>query len=117
MHATIQNNADIVLVLLEAGANPNAQDKQGTTPLHFATQGFDPTLASCLLASGAKVDLVDENGNSPLFNAVYNSRGHGELIELLIENGANKDLKNVHGVSPSDLAANIGNYDVAKFLR
>lgn len=116
MHATIDKKVDIVLLLLEAGADPNAQDGRGNSPLHFATQGHDPDVASCLIANGAKVDLVNENGNSPLFNAVFNSRGHGELIALLIESGANKDLKNAHGVSPSDLAATIGNYDVAKFF-
>jgi len=116
MHAIIDKNADIALILLEGGANPNAKDADGNTPLHFATQGYDPKMAALLLANGAEVDPLDNNGNSPLSNAVFNSQGNGELIMLLIEKGANKNLKNVHGVSPSDLAASIGNYDVAKFL-
>ncbi len=116
MHAVIDRKADIALLLLEAGANPNAKDADGNTPLHFATQGYDPQIATYLLANGAEIDPLDKNGNSPLSNAVFNSQGNGELIELLISKGANKNLKNVHGVSPLDLAMSIGNYDVAKFL-
>lgn len=116
MHATIDKNADIVLLLLEARADPNAQDSQGNSPLHFAAQGYDTEMASLLLANGAKVNLLNGHGNSPLFNAVFNSQGHGKLIKLLVDKGANKDSRNAHGVSPSELAATIGNYEVAKFL-
>jgi ankyrin repeat protein len=116
MHAVIDKRYDLVRLLLDNGANPNAQDRSGNAPLHFATQGHEQEMAALLLASGANVDILDSNGNSPLSNAVFNSQGHGQLIALLLNNGANRDLKNAYGVSPFDLARSIGNFDVAKFF-
>ena len=62
------------------------------------------------------MDAPDVNGNTPLSNAVFDSRGRDQMIKLLLSFGANKTLKNKHGVSPEDLAKSIGNYDVSKFL-
>jgi ankyrin repeat protein len=69
-----------------------------------------------LLGSGASVDLGDEHGNSPLFRAVFNSQGRGEIITLLLKADADRDLKNFYGVSPLELAQTIGNYNVKQFL-
>ena len=49
--------------------------------------------------------------------AVFNSRGSGELIELLRRHGADPYRENFHGVSPLGLARDIGNYDVAQFFQ
>jgi ankyrin repeat protein len=53
----------------------------------------------------------------PLSHAVFESRGRGEMIRLLLSFGADKALKNKHGVSPENLARTIANYDVSIFLR
>jgi ankyrin repeat protein len=62
------------------------------------------------------VDAQDIHGNTPLSRAVFDSKGRGQVIKLLLSSGANKDLKNKHGISPEDLAKSIGNYDVSKLL-
>ena len=51
-----------------------------------------------------------------LSGAVFDSKGRGSMIELLLASKASRSLKNKHGVSPEDLANSIGNYDVAKFF-
>jgi uncharacterized protein len=102
--------------LLAEGYDPNARDKSGWTPLHFAAQGNAVDLAECLLTGGAAVDTRDEHGNTPLSTAVFNSRGHGEMIALLRAYGADSYAQNNHGVSPLSLARDIGNYDVAQFF-
>jgi ankyrin repeat protein len=117
MYAALEGKADIVRLLLEGGADPNAQDQDNWTPLHFAAQSYDALVASILLEFGATLDVRNKYGNTPLFIAVVNSRGSGELITLLIEKGSDKNLKNNYGVSPLSLAESIGNYDVAKFLK
>jgi uncharacterized protein len=47
-----------------------------------------------------------------LFRSLFGSKGRGVVIKLLLQNGANKDKKNQHGVSPWDLAQKITNYDL-----
>jgi ankyrin repeat protein len=106
----------IAAELIRHGADVNAHDKCLRTPLHFAANSFQPELAELLLKNGASVDAQDINGNTPLSDAVFGSRGRGQLIKILLSSGANKSLKNRHGVSPEDLAKSIGNYDVGKFL-
>jgi ankyrin repeat protein len=74
-------------------------------------------MAKLLLDHGAAADAQDAHGNTPLSHAVFESRGRGEMIRLLLSFGADKALKNKHGVSPENLARTIANYDVSIFLR
>jgi len=106
-----------ILELVKAGLNPNDQDKNGWTPLHFAAQENSISAVRALIKCGANAELKDVFGNTPLFRAVFSSTGNGEIINCLIEAGANPDSKNKHDVSPKSLAESIGNYDLAKFFR
>jgi ankyrin repeat protein len=106
----------IAAELLRRGATANAQDRHLKTPLHFAASECRTEVAELLLKSGASVDAQDSNGNTPLSDAVFESMGRGQTIKLLLAYGANKSLKNNHGVSPEDLANSIANYDVRQFL-
>jgi ankyrin repeat protein len=102
--------------LIAAGADLAAADKHGWTPLHFAAQEWHLDVARMLMARGAAVDPVDEHGNTPLWRAAFSSRGRGELIELLLANGADPHRKNVRGVSPLELARTVANYDVLRWF-
>jgi ankyrin repeat protein len=62
------------------------------------------------------VDAVNSYGNTPLFTAVFNSRGLGELIKLLRHHGADPWHPNNTGQTPTGLARLIANYDVAQFF-
>jgi ankyrin repeat protein len=98
--------------LLDTGANPGLPDSRSWSPLHFAAQAGSPQVARALLDAGAPVDATDENGNTPLWRAVFSCRGEGELIKLLRQRGANPHRVNAHGQSPLSLARSIANYDV-----
>jgi ankyrin repeat protein len=98
------------------GAGINLQDKMGYSALHFASQNNCLEAVQLLLDSGANVDLEDSFGNTPLGRAVFTSEGKGDVIQLLLRNGADKDHKNKHRISPLDLAQKISNYDVAKYM-
>jgi uncharacterized protein len=102
--------------LLMSGADPSAADIDGFTPLHFAIQQSHVEAVSALLAAGADVNRRNRFGNGPLFTAVFNSRGHGEIIRLLRARGADPYATNAQGQTPVGLARLIANYDVAQFF-
>ena len=116
INAAIDNSVAVTKSLLEAGAHVNSQDSLGNSALHYAAQAYFPEIAAILIRNGATVDIQDQNGNTPLWRAIFNSRGRGELVTMLLKAGANKNLQNKHGKSPLELARSIGNYDVAQFL-
>lgn len=115
-YASADDDLATVLRLLAEGASPDAQDKQGFTPLHFACLEYSVATAFALLDGGASVDVENRFGNTPLSVAVFESRGRGELIELLRSHGADPLHANKSGQTPVGLARLIGNYDVAQFF-
>jgi ankyrin repeat protein len=115
-HAAADGDLARVLELLAGGANPNVSDSRSWAPLHFAAQARSASVARALLDAGADIDSVDDNGNTPLWRAVFNSRGDGELIRLLREYGADPYRMNSHGQSPVSLAHTISNNEVAQYF-
>lgn len=115
-YAALANDTDAVRQLLTEGTNPNAPDRLGFTPLHFAAQEGALAAAEILLAAGAQVDAANRYGNTPLATAVFNSRGRGELIQLLRRHGADPRHPNNTGQTPLSTARLIANYDVAQFF-
>jgi ankyrin repeat protein len=116
IHATIDAKDDFVRRLVEAGADPNKQDKLGNSALHYAAQNFAVTAAKTLIAAGAKIDIVDLHGNTPLWRAVFNSRGRGDVIKQLLAAGADRNHINKSGKTPVNLAQTISNYDMKQFF-
>ncbi|HKO17025.1 MAG TPA: ankyrin repeat domain-containing protein [Gemmatimonadaceae bacterium] len=69
-------------LLLAAGADPNAGNDRGWTPVHEAGYRNDPEMLVLLLASGGRVDLEAHGaGGTPLAVALF--WGHREAAELL----------------------------------
>ena len=77
-------------LLLRWGANVDARDNEGLTPLHMAAKraGRERTIA-CLLERGATVDAVDATSRTPLMVAAR--RDHKSNCEALIAAGADVD--------------------------
>lgn len=115
-YAALNDDAAEVGRLIGEGESPDVQDDQGFTPLHLAAQQSAVLSGAALLGGGATVDATNVFGNTPLFGAVFNSRGHGEMIQLLRSHGADPLHVNNSGQTPVGLARLIGNYDVARFF-
>lgn len=60
------SHAEVVGVLLEAGADPNVRQSGGWTPLHAAARAGDVTSVTLLLASGADPEVTNDEGTSVL---------------------------------------------------
>src|SRR4030081_723060 len=58
-------NRDAALKMIAAGADVNAAQGDGTTPLHWAVYKVDADLARTLLARGAKPDVISSYGSRP----------------------------------------------------
>ena len=57
-------------LLLERGANVNAQDKDNTTPLHLAVKWGSCEMEQSILEHDAQHNLVDKDGKNPLHLAL-----------------------------------------------
>ncbi|MEU7183843.1 MULTISPECIES: ankyrin repeat domain-containing protein [Streptomyces] len=110
--AALRGDGAEIEALLSSGADVNAGDANGFTALHLAAQECQVNAARVLLEGGAFVDQKNRFGNTPLFVAVFNSRGRGEMIKLLRSNGADPGAENGSGQTPLGLARLIANHDV-----
>jgi len=90
MAASMEGNTETVAILLKAGAQANAVNKIGKTPLHYAVIRRSNSMVVDLLNSGAKVDALDMAKRSPLEDAIY--YGNVEITKTLLERGAKPDL-------------------------
>jgi uncharacterized protein len=115
-NAVIEGSLPMTTILLRAGLDVDARNKNGQTPLHLASRMYQTELVDLLIKEGAEVDPQDQHGNTPLSDAVFESRGRGDVIRRLLAAAADPDLKNHHGVSPRGLALKIANFPVAQFF-
>ena len=122
MRAAKSGDADLIRLLLAAGADPSAMLPNHTTALMLAAGmtwrdggGAFPTrdratdegtldTMTLLLARGADVNAVNDAGDTALHGAVQ--RGSPAIIRFLAAHGARLDVKNRLGRTPLDAALN-----------
>ncbi|CAJ1437577.1 unnamed protein product [Effrenium voratum] len=85
--------------LLEAPCDPDAVKKGSLrTALYAAAEQGHVDVARCLLAAGADVNKVDENGRTAMYAAALN--GHQDVVREFLEAGADKDHTDNEGQTP-----------------
>ena len=91
---------ECVRLLAEAGANINARDNNGNTPLH---EIFLTDVEEELLKLGADVNARNHDGETPIFTNV-----NTDAISLFIEHGADLTIRNNNGETVMEAAKNQG---------
>jgi ankyrin repeat protein len=114
MRAAMRGDVTRVAMLLGYGADIDARDAQGNTPLHAAAHKNCLMLAEHLLARGARVDIVNCNGITPL--ALASARGHEAIAELLLECDADPAIESEDGNTPMFYAITKEHVSVCRVL-
>jgi ankyrin repeat protein len=82
LHASLAGRrSEIVKILVDAGADVNAQQHGGWTPLHAAAANGDRAAIDLLFAHGADAALANDAGVTPA--ALARERGHPEIADYL----------------------------------
>jgi ankyrin repeat protein len=103
-----------VTALLQAGADVNTEDENGSSPLHYAAYKGHANVVALLLTHGAYIDKVTNNGTTSLHFAV--DYGHADVVILLISHGASINKANHLGETPFHYAVDQGYANIVTLL-
>ncbi len=113
MHAAIRGETEIVKLLLDAGADPNAKNKRNGTALLWAIA--DIGTMRLLLDHGADPNVSSIEGRTALYLAA-SQPGGSDVVKLLLDKGAKAGGKDLSGRTPLIAASAIGNVEVMRLL-
>lgn len=120
LHIAAHNGvAKDVWRLLDEGADPNAKNKFGCTPLALGVCGIANghsrvLIASRLIAAGADVNTQDRFGATPLHRAA--EMGREDIISCLLSAGANPNALDNNNATPLHKAATRGLAETVNLL-
>lgn len=108
-------DSDIVSLFLEAGFSPSLVDSKGIPLLSLAVRSQFPRVVSQLIEAGADVNrLSGDRSYSPLMDA--SQKGDIAMVKLLLEKGAQCDLKSKDGQTALIICAGRGDAEMAELL-
>jgi ankyrin repeat protein len=84
------DDRDSLALLVQRGADVNATNEAGLTPLHIAVLDGQRLLTKRLIDLGADVDVADDHGRTPL--SIATEKGDRAIIDLLERFGARAEL-------------------------
>jgi len=100
------SDPEIISACIKSGAEVNARDNRGDSPLMYATRYNNPEVCAVLIKAGADVNARNDYcGDSPLMYAAQWGDGSLTICQVLIQAGADVNARNNHGSSPLMLVA------------
>ena len=98
----IARDAKTAKFLIQHGADVEAKDTLGQTPLMWAAKRGNPDVAGCLIENGAKLEAKGKNGSTALYLA--ETYGQTNLVHLLVSKGAVPLKPGKHEFRPEAIA-------------
>lgn len=112
-HAAGFAPANVIKMLLDKGAEVNARNRRGSTPLLWAIH--DLAKVRMLVEAGAEVNSKQSEGRTPLYQAA--SLGNGlATVRFLLDKGADPNVATMIGLTPLMAAANRGDSELIRLL-
>ena len=107
-------NRKAALARIQAGADVNEAQPDGTRPVHWAIYRVDYELLDALLAKKAQVSVRNEFGSTPIAEAV--KLADARMVKALLDAGAEPDGANDDGQTALMLAIKTGELPVVEML-
>lgn len=109
---------EVVNILLEAKAKPNAMDRRGRTPLMAAIQKRDTNIQTinALIAGGADVNARDRSAGASVLIWAAGPLGSAGEVSALLEAGSNVNVVDARGNTPLIWAVRFGSADTVKAM-
>lgn len=109
-----QSHYDLIEHLLSTGADPNARDRNEATPFCLALENCNPKVAKLFLEHGARADVKNILGRGSMHYA--GSQKYTEVIQLLLDNGADISSACDFGMTVLQTSTTHGNLEVIRCL-
>lgn len=113
--AVMHRHTECVKIAIEHGCDIECTDCLGRRPIHYAALNGDKDCMALLLHAGAKTNILDQDGLSPLHIIVI-CNGDKDCIELLLKFDAYINIVMSDGKSPLTCAVISENYEAARHL-
>ena len=114
--AVLKNDDRAVIQLLKAKADPNICDYEGNTPLFVAAGSRNGSCVNLVLVAQANVSLANQRTSTASDHMADYQGTAGEIVNHLVNAGANPNARNAYGCTPLTLAAIANNYSIALSL-
>jgi ankyrin repeat protein len=112
MKAVREGNSELTYKILELKPNLEIKNIDGNTALWNACFGQNYKCVEALVEAGIELDTTNDNDVTALMYCA--SAGKDDMVELLLNYGAKKDIENLDGFKAIDLACTPKIYKILK---